>query len=78
MKKKFLQNIEQNEKEYEKSVIEIYNNYKWMLYIGMGGLLLLFFDLTFMLAMSKKYYNETPLKLPLIFYWNTIFLVLFQ
>lgn len=73
MKKKILQNIKP--KEYENSVSEKYNNYKWMLYIGIGGLLLMFFDLTFMFAMSRTYYAEAPIKLPVVFYWNTIVLL---
>ena len=73
MKKKILQNIKP--KEYENSVSEKYNNYKWMLYIGIGGLLLMFFDLTFMFAMSRTYYAEAPIKLPIVFYWNTIILI---
>ncbi|HNM31108.1 MAG TPA: hypothetical protein PKM51_00040 [Chitinophagales bacterium] len=71
--KKIKQNIKP--KEYENSISEKYSNYKWMLYIGMGGLLLMFFDLTFMFAMSRTYYTEAPIKLPLVFYWNTLILL---
>jgi cytochrome c oxidase subunit 3 len=62
-------------KPYEITVQKKYRNYKWLLYFSIAGLSMMFLALTFLYFVSHLQYKQSPVKIPALFYWNTLVLL---
>ena len=62
-------------KVYEQSVQKKYRNYKWMLYLSIGGLSLMFLSLTFLYFADHIQSKQPDIKIIPVFYWNTLILL---
>lgn len=73
MEKKVLYTTET--KVYEQTIHKKYRNYKWVLYLSIGGLSLMFLSLTFLYFADRIGSNQANIKMLPVFYWNTIVLL---
>lgn len=73
MEKKLLHKSEP--KIYEQNIQRKYRNYKWMLYLSITGLSLMFLSLTFMYFLSHINKQQPPLRISSLFYANTFILL---
>jgi cytochrome c oxidase subunit 3 len=73
MEKKLLHKSEP--KIYEQNIRRKYRNYKWLLYVSIIGLSLMFLSLTFMYFLSHANWKQPPFRISLLFYANTFVLL---
>jgi cytochrome c oxidase subunit 3 len=73
MEKKTLHKAEP--KTYEITVQKKYRNYKWLLYFALAGMSFMFLSLTFLYFLSHLNAHQPAIKIPLLFYWNTVVLL---
>ena len=62
-------------KSYEITVQKKYRNYKWLLYFSIIGLSMMFLSLTLLYFVSHFQFHQSALKIPVLFYWNTLILL---
>ncbi|MFN8259820.1 MAG: hypothetical protein U0X41_02665 [Chitinophagales bacterium] len=73
MEKKTLQQAP--EKVYEQTIQRKYRNYKWLMYLTICGLSLMFLSLTAMYFMDHLGSKQPRIKILPIFYWNSLVLL---
>lgn len=63
------------EKVYEQTIERRYRNYKWIMYLFIAGLVIMFFTLTFFYFLDHLITQQADIKLLPLFYWNTLILI---
>ncbi|MEN9447938.1 MAG: hypothetical protein RJA25_1228 [Bacteroidota bacterium] len=63
------------EKIYEQSIERKYRNYKWVMYLFIGGVAFMFLTITFYYLLEHWGTKGIKLKILPIFYWNTLILI---
>ncbi len=62
-------------KIYEGIIQKKYRNYKWLLYFSISGISIMFIGLTILYFFSSIKNQQAPVRLPVLFYWNTLVLM---
>lgn len=62
-------------KVYEQTINKKYRNYKWLMYVSIIGLSLMFLSLTFLYFIDHLGTRQPDIKIIPIFYWNTLILL---